>query len=291
MARVPPAGKPFTAESLRELFAKDVLAANARGKVRGAKKRSATVRLNMPDETELRELARILNGWRSSVYMPEREWLALRKSQDDARTALKELTQALAKIKRENKAFLDAAKSDSAPPIVFNTLERRLAAIDAALGCISRVEKSSFLTEPDPYGASQSHPGILNEKGWKWLADVLPADFVNAIRPANPKIKIGLGHGGPLARFIAAVVPILTGELLSARSVSAELKKRARQLRAENMAIDWAAADVNDQIRARADRLFEKTRDKTPLIDLTRAADHDTITPPRKTDKKPPVRG
>jgi hypothetical protein len=106
------------------------------------------------------------------------------------------------------------------------------------------------------------------------------------MRPANPNIKIGLGHGGPLGRFIGAVVPMLTGEVPSADSVSAELKRRARQLRAENMAIDWAAGDVNAQIRARANLLMEKTRDKTPLIDLARAADHDTITPPAKIDRR-----
>jgi hypothetical protein len=46
--------------------------------------------------------------------------------------------------------------------------------------------------------------------------------------PANPQLKLGLSHNGPLARFFAAIVPFLTGEHPTPGSVATQLKARKR---------------------------------------------------------------
>jgi hypothetical protein len=65
---------------------------------------------------------------------------------------------------------------------------------------------------------------------WQWLANVLPIDFEIAMRSTNRNYKTGLSHNGPLARFIAAVVPSLTGQHPTPDSVATQLKK-LRKLR------------------------------------------------------------
>lgn len=57
------------------------------------------------------------------------------------------------------------------------------------------------------------------------LANALVLDFINAIKPANPTLDLGIGHEGPIARYIAAVVPLITGETPPATSVATKLKK------------------------------------------------------------------
>ena len=68
---------------------------------------------------------------------------------------------------------------------------------------------------------------------WRTFARALAGDFDAAMRPANPGMRGGIGHDGPLARFIAAVVPILTGEHPAPGTVTNVLKdiRRAGFLR------------------------------------------------------------
>ncbi len=197
------ADSPITVELLRGLFATKVLKG----------------RLKMPGDADLKKLALILEGWRQS-YLSEQSAYSLRERQDNARKALDKLREALSELRTLNKHFFENAEQDHAPASVFIILNRRLAEIKHALTCLSRIETATFLSESG-----------IGAEGWMWLAGVLPQDFENAMRPANPTIVFGLGHGGPLARFIAAVVPPLTGESITAQSVSAQLKRRAARLR------------------------------------------------------------
>jgi hypothetical protein len=93
------------------------------------------------------------------------------------------------------------AVQDQAPPAILAILRKRLAEIDAARDFIAKAEWFSVWADPS-----------LAPDRWQWLADVLPIDFENAMRSADPNYKTGLSHNGPLARFIAAVVPSLTGQ-------------------------------------------------------------------------------
>jgi hypothetical protein len=60
--------------------------------------------------------------------------------------------------------------------------------------------------------------------------DALPIDFERAMLSTNPSFKAGIGHSGPLTRFIAAIAPILTGERPTSDSVATLLKKRKKFL-------------------------------------------------------------
>jgi hypothetical protein len=70
------------------------------------------------------------------------------------------------------------------------------------------------------------------EPGWTtWhpIGSALNTGFEIALRSTNRGFVAGLGHNGPAARFIAALVPLVTGEHPSAGSVATQLKLRRRR--------------------------------------------------------------
>jgi hypothetical protein len=81
---------------------------------------------------------------------------------------------------------------------------------------IAIAENYSVITDLDNY---------VGER-WAAVAGVLVKDFHNAMLPANPELKLGLSHKGPLARFFAAIVPFLIGEHPTPESVATQLKAR-----------------------------------------------------------------
>jgi hypothetical protein len=195
-----PHAPQFTTNSLRLLFA------------RVLRSRWAT-----PGDAELEELARILEIWRQH-YLAEQNVLSPRReSQHRIRAALKTLTETLPKLKQINETCYAAAVRELAAVRILTVLEKRLAEINEAVSCITRIEQSSFLVEAG-----------LGARDWKWLADVLPQDFCNAMKRSNPKFTGGFGHDGPVARFVAAVAPMLTGEHPTAGSVATQLKVRRK---------------------------------------------------------------
>jgi hypothetical protein len=185
---------PFTLESLRQLLAEEVI------------RRQQT----MPGDAEITELARILNYWQGR---------ALKELQRDALAALATLANVFPRLRDLTKSFEANAVQDQAPPAILAILRKRLAEIDAARDFIAKAE--GFSVWNDPSDAPDR---------WQWLAGVLPIDFENAMRSTNPNYTAGLSHNGPLARFIAAVVPSLTGQHPTPGSVATQLKK-LRKLR------------------------------------------------------------
>ena len=192
---------PFTLESLRQLLAEKVI------------RRQQT----MPDDAEISELARILNYWQGH-YLIEQKRCALRELQRAALAALATLANVFPRLRDLTESFEANAVQDQAPPAILAILRKRLAEIDAARDFIAKAEGFSVWADPS-----------LAPDRWQWLADVLPIDFENAMRSTNP-YTAGLSHNGPLARFIAAVVPSLTGQHPTPDSVATQLKK-LRKLR------------------------------------------------------------
>jgi len=194
---------PITAESLRDGFAKYVL----RGHLR------------MPADAELKELARVLEHWRR-VFQNEEILRHRRELQGKALVALESLSKIVSKIAELDIANLHAAARDSAPAGVLHTLGERAKAINDVRSIIRRVGNSpGLITAPASYGAT----------GWQWLADALRVDFARAMKPANPALV--LTYRAPLARFIAAVAPLLTGEHPSPASITTQLKMRRKARR------------------------------------------------------------
>ncbi len=65
------------------------------------------------------------------------------------------------------------------------------------------------------------HSGNLT---WRWLANVLPVDFANAIKTTNPMYKIRITPTCPLVRFLYSIVPLLTGEQPTEGTITTKLK-------------------------------------------------------------------
>jgi hypothetical protein len=62
---------------------------------------------------------------------------------------------------------------------------------------------------------------------WNDFGPELAGMFRQAVENANPGLQIGLADDGPIARFIALVVPYITGETPTVTAVARELQRRA----------------------------------------------------------------
>jgi hypothetical protein len=196
------AAEPITVQSLRKLFETHVLRGD----------------LKLPGDAELNELTGILEYWRQ-VYLNEQILRHRRKLQDAALGLVKTLNDIVSKLIELDQQNLIAAATDRAPAGVLRELTTRLTESGDTRATVERVRRSpGLLHSPLGYGA----------EGWKWLADVLPLDFVNAMKSANPEFAPGVSHTGPVARFLAAVVPMLTGEHPPAASIATQLKMRRK---------------------------------------------------------------
>lgn len=194
--------EPITAESLRNIFEAEVLGRD----------------LKMPREADLKKLAAILEHWRQT-YHGENILGERRKLQDDATTAVTKLSEIVHRLAELDTQNIVAAINDSAPAGIQRDLVVRLSASGHLREKVNDIAQSpTLLDSPMTYGAT----------GWKFLIDVLPKDFFNAMKPANPTFALGISAAGPVARFIAAVVPKLTGEHPTVGSVATQLKARRR---------------------------------------------------------------
>lgn len=211
MRRRRPCGRlaeSITAVRLRDLFAAHVL----RGHLR------------MPADAELKELARVLEGWRL-IFQNERDQDFPHLLQREALAALRTLSDVCSKIAELDISNLHAAVHDSARAGVLRILNERAAAINDVCRKIVAIE-----------GSSAWNSRTMGFGGWKWLADAARVDFARAMKPANP--SFALAYKAPLARYIAAVAPLLTGEHPTAASIATQLKMRRkarRQAHRENL--------------------------------------------------------
>jgi hypothetical protein len=174
-------------------------------------------RLKMPADAELKELARVLNGWHEH-YRVDQTYRALNQTRKQARDALATLKHSCANLRKDTRRHVASAIEDAAPDWVHKTLGRRLDEIGA-------IEK--FLATAENYSVIADLDSLVGER-WLTVAGALIEDFHNAMSPANPQLKFGLSHNGPLARFFAAIVPFLTGEHPTPGSVATQLKARKR---------------------------------------------------------------
>jgi hypothetical protein len=205
------AAAPVTAQRLDRLITANVL--------RG--------RLRMPDEAALRKLAHILEGWRQT-YQGEQFARRRRKLQDEALKALDVLSYAVLNLWLWDQRNIRDAIGEHAPSNVRRILNE----------CASHSKEVCRAVDAIAWMPGVGHR--LAESGldrWSWLINVLPLDFVGAMQSTNPKFRPGIGHAGPLARYIAAVVPLVTGEHPSPGSVATQLKAlRTRRAKKGNMA-------------------------------------------------------
>jgi hypothetical protein len=65
-------------------------------------------------------------------------------------------------------------------------------------------------------------------RDWHSIAEVVAASFKLAMVPNNPDDEFGRSNNGPVPRFVAAVVPMITGEDPRLGAVAQHLKRKAR---------------------------------------------------------------
>jgi hypothetical protein len=161
-------------------------------------------RIGMPNEEALEKLASILESWRGD-YLRHQHIEPLQTEVADEAGKLSRALEGLRNI-------YASQISDSS-----GLLRNKIEAIDRALASLGGLYGESVAVE---------HKGNLT---WKFLAEVLPIDFTEAIHSTNPRCRIGIGHKGPLVRFIAALSPYLTGEQPTPGSVATQLKRLKRE--------------------------------------------------------------
>jgi hypothetical protein len=170
-------------------------------------------KLIVPPDKQIRELSRILNGWQAHCHAEQQTWPES-KIKRNVRDSLEKLAPGLARLSQANQRNLENASRDDAPPAVLAILARRSLEIDATV---------KFVVKAKSFSAFADFVTIAGER-WTSLAEALTEDFCSAIQPANPTVRFGIGHEGPLARFFVCVVPFLTGEHPTAESVATQLK-------------------------------------------------------------------
>jgi hypothetical protein len=99
-----------------------------------------------------------------------------------------------------------------------------------------RINKAKFLDmkqtcdaiiETDCFGVYHSKVPINT---WHDIARELAFDFQVAMHPNNPTLQMGLSNAGPMQRFVAAVVPHITGERPNVLQVGKHLKDHPPRL-------------------------------------------------------------
>jgi hypothetical protein len=67
-------------------------------------------------------------------------------------------------------------------------------------------------------------------ENWRDLAEVVAGAFMATMARANGGRELGISNDGPVGRFVAAVVPLITGEKKpTPASVAAHIKRRRRK--------------------------------------------------------------
>jgi hypothetical protein len=102
--------------------------------------------------------------------------------------------------------------------------EKRLREIETLLQSVNSAWQSTFWNRF--WG---QHNVVADQRKWRELQDALCQDFVAAMKPNNPDETFGLSETGVLARFIAAVTPMITGETIKPSSVGQHRKRAARK--------------------------------------------------------------
>ena len=199
--------QPFDADSLRDLL---------RDKVLG--------RLEMPDNAEIERLVGILNFWKNYYADLIVEVPAQNELLEQERKALNTLATVLPKIKTKISRQLDSCLGNEWKNIIIAAKTKRLKEIDALLDYIKASNKSGFW---NTFWEQDTRPD--KEGKWRELQDALCEDFVNTMKSANPSERFGLSETGVLARFIAAVIPSITGENIEVTTVGRYRKWAAKR--------------------------------------------------------------
>jgi hypothetical protein len=154
-------------------------------------------RLKMPTDAALQKLASTLEFHRGQYWRNQNAEQLEKKvavSADNLLSALKELGENYADHGSES-------------------LKKKIGKIDQVTEAINQLFNESIAVE---------HYGNTT---WRFLANVLPAYFAEAIQTTNPEYKIKISSVSAIVRFIHKIAPLLTGEHPTPGTITTELKE------------------------------------------------------------------
>jgi hypothetical protein len=211
------ADAPITDAIIRDLLQKMVL----------------NTRLVMPGDGELTALARCCERWRRQCQI-EREMAAIGLLQQKALKAAEAWGGALTELRV---ALIE--QMPRASPRDQSYLERIIACLDADIPAAKRAAGAKIDHIPiglrgavgadDRWTVGAKYLDQIGGNGltkWQIYAAPLGDDLRAALRPENPHAKLEVK---PVARFLAALAPLLTGERPSTGSVELQLKALRRK--------------------------------------------------------------
>jgi hypothetical protein len=156
-----------------------------------------------PGAAQAERLCSILNQWHAWFYEAQKlgEFNA---AVEEAAAAIEKLQTVLPVIGNHH-----LAKAERGDPFA-----RGMAEATAELLIVIRKDPQRI-----------THRDTLSDhvRDWRWLAKVLPVDIDNAMRPTNPRFPRGHSKGGPVSRILEAIIPLITGETVTAPAIGNQL--------------------------------------------------------------------
>lgn len=156
-----------------------------------------------PGAAQTERLCSILNQWHAWFYEAQ-ELREFNKVVEEAAAAIEELQVVLPVIGNHH-----LAKAERGDPFARWQAE-------ATADLLIAVRK-------DPQRIAQRETSPDHVRDWRWLAKVLPTDIDKAMRPTNPRFPPGHSKGGPVSRILEVVIPLITGEIVTATAIGNQL--------------------------------------------------------------------
>jgi hypothetical protein len=175
----------------------------------------------MPRARDLAELARRCEYWRQWCNLEREEAASVGKQQQKIRKLLDECRRAHLELRETFEQYMNAAFEKEAPALVCAIWQHRLKKLNKTLECIEAANSlypPFFVTYLDP---PVGHGWVA----WKAYGPTLADEFRAAMRSTNPGFGEGDEIGRELTQFLAALVPLCTGEHPTANSINTQLKR------------------------------------------------------------------
>jgi len=166
----------------------------------------------LPENAQIERLASVLNIWKAKFYAAQQSRLFNEKLAE-AEAAIRSLRRLMPEIYEYRKTAAEAGDWFSGS--MAESAKKLLEALDYPDSYPGTLPPVLACVHRDTH--QDSFPNAL--KDWRWLIRVMPVDFENAMRPANPNAKFGMSKGGPLTRFLEVIIPRVTGESVSATAI------------------------------------------------------------------------
>ena len=173
----------------------------------------------MPSRADLTELARQLQvyRWLHLHYVEQLKPQAV--SAKKARQAAEYLGDHLRKIR---------ADTIAATTTPLGSLEFVKASLGRDIAAMKSVEVGIKYLLTESIALHPSTTSTAPFEKWKDLAVALSGAFVDALRPNNPTVQFGRSNDGPVPRFVAEIIPYVTGEAPTTTAVGKVLKDLRR---------------------------------------------------------------